>query len=291
MTSMTEPFVRRTADNGAEVFEITPWQRFDGLSAGFTGRGGGVSEGFRASLNCALHVGDDPAHVAENRARVAEAAGFRFEDWTSGEQVHLAEIAIVTEEDRGRGRSDRDSAFPDTDGLLTNVPGIMLTSFYADCTPLYVFDPVRQVVGLAHAGWKGTVAEIGRRLVERMGEQYGSRPEDVLAAIGPCIGERRYEVDEAVLGQVGVLLEKESGNGSRSLSDFSEDLGGGKALLNLKELNRHLMIRAGLRPENVLCTQWCTGSRTDLFFSHRQEKGQTGRMASWIGLREGGTLR
>lgn len=291
MTTIQEPFVRKIADNGVEVFEIEPWKSFDGLSAGFTGRGGGVSQGFHASLNCALHVNDDPACVAENRARVAEAAGFRFEDWTSGEQVHLAEIAIVTEKDRGRGRMDRESAFPDTDGLLTNVPGIMLTSFYADCTPLYFFDPVHRVVGLAHAGWKGTVAEIAKSMTQRMTEHYGSRSEDIVAAIGPCIGERRYEVDGTVLEQVNALLQKDSGNGSSSLADFSEDLGGGKALLNLKELNRHIMIRSGIRPENVTRTDWCTSSRTDLFFSHRQENGRTGRMASWIGLKEGGTLR
>ncbi len=291
MTTRQEPFAHRIAANGAEVFDIAPWQEFAGLSAGFTGRGGGVSEGFHAALNCALHVEDEPEHVKENRARVAEAAGFRFEDWTCGEQVHEAEIAIVTEEDRGRGRLDRESAFQDTDGLLTDVPGVLLTSFYADCVPLYFFDPQHGVVGLAHAGWKGTVAEIGRRMVEKMAEHYGSRPENIHAAIGPCIGERRYEVNDVVLDRVKVLLEKETGNESRSLADFSEDLGGGKALLNLKELNRHIMIRSGIRPENIQCAAWCTASRTDLFFSHREEKGRTGRMASWIGRKEGGTFR
>lgn len=291
MTMIREPFVHRQAENGAEVFDIEPWKSFDGLSAGFTGRKGGVSQDFYASLNCALHVGDDPAHVAENRSKVADAAGFRFEDWTSGEQVHLAEIAIVTAEERGRGRLDRESAFPDTDGLLTNEPGVLLTSFYADCVPLYFFDPVRRVVGLAHAGWKGTVAEIGRRMTEKMAEHYGSRPEDIVAAIGPCIGESRYEVDATVLDRVQEALDRDRQADSRNASDFSVDSGGGKALLNLKELNRHIMIRSGIRPESIACTSWCTSSRTDLFFSHRQENGQTGRMASWIGLKEGGTFR
>ncbi|OWA36716.1 multicopper polyphenol oxidase [Saccharibacillus sp. O16] len=291
MTRRQEPFAHLIAENGAELFEISPWQAFDGLSAGFTGRGGGVSEGMYHSLNCALHVDDQPEHVRVNRTRVAEANGFRFEDWTCGEQVHKAEVAVVTAADRGRGRNDRESAFADTDGLLTDVPGILLTSFYADCVPLYFFDPQRRVIGLAHAGWKGTVAEIARRMVEKMQAHYGSRVEDIQAAIGPCIGESRYEVNEVVMDQVRVLLEKEKGNESRSLADFSEDLGGGKALLNLKELNRHIMIRSGIRPENIQCTDWCTASRTDLFFSHRQEKGRTGRMASWIGWKEGGTFR
>ncbi|MDO3409216.1 peptidoglycan editing factor PgeF [Saccharibacillus sp. CPCC 101409] len=291
MSLLQEPFVRRIAENGAELFEIGPWKEDEELSAGFTGRGGGVSEGFRASLNCALHVGDNPEHVALNRARVAEAAGFRFEDWTCGEQVHLAEVAIVTAEDRGRGRLERADAFQDTDGLLTDVPGVMLTSFYADCVPLYFFDPARRVVGLAHAGWKGTVARIGRRMVEAMTAHYGSDPADIQTAIGPSIGESRYEVDRAVLDRVRVLLEEEPGNDSCSISDFSQDLGGGTALLNLKELNRHIMIKAGIRPESIVCTNWCTSSRTDLFFSHRQENGRTGRMASWIGRKEGGTFR
>ncbi|MCQ4086100.1 peptidoglycan editing factor PgeF [Saccharibacillus sp. JS10] len=291
MSLLQEPFVRRIADNGAEIFEIEPWKSFDTLSSGFTGRSGGVSKGYHAQLNCALHVGDDPVDVSMNRSKVAEAAGFRFEDWTSGEQVHTANIAIVTAEDRGKGRLDRESAFQDTDGLLTNVPGILLTSFYADCVPLYFFDPIQQVVGLAHAGWKGTVADIAGLMVKKMTEQYGSRPQDLLAAIGPSIGENRYEVDETVLNRVEEVLQAYKSNDFRPLSDFSVDLGGGKARLNLKELNRHLMIRSGISPESIACTQWCTSSRTDLFFSHRQEHGKTGRMASWIGLKEGGTFR
>ncbi|MDQ0046526.1 YfiH family protein [Paenibacillus polymyxa] len=292
-----EPFVVNTEATGAmpmqdggrpvpELLYIQSWERqVQGLTAGFTGRHGGVSEAPYASLNCAFHVGDDPEKVIRNRRLIAEQLGFAAEAWTCGEQVHGHHVAVVKAADRGRGFMDRASAFQDTDGLLTNVPGILLTSFYADCVPLYFCDPVRRVIGLAHAGWKGTVAEIALKMVQTMQNEYGSQPSDILAAIGPSIGSESYEVDEHVMNQIRVLEHDCPGNDKWEGSVYFP-LADGKTLLDLKQCNRHIMMKAGILPSHIECTTLCTSSRSDLFFSYRKEGGVTGRMASWIGLEE-----
>ncbi|MFS0871632.1 peptidoglycan editing factor PgeF [Paenibacillus xylanilyticus] len=269
---------------------VEPWrQQFNRMTAGFTTRQGGVGSQPYASLNCAYHVGDDPSDVLTNRRLVAEKLGFSVEAWTCGEQVHGKHVAVIRAEDQGRGLLDRQSALQDTDGLVTNVPGVLLTSFYADCVPLYFYDPVQQAVGLAHAGWKGTVAGIAQSMVETMEREYGSRQQDIRAAIGPSIGDCCYEVDEAVMQHVRVWFESSPGNDEYNNSAQGRvyhSSGNGKTMLNLKECNRHIMMKAGILPDHIECTTWCTSCHPELFFSYRKENGTTGRMASWIGLEE-----
>ncbi|GGA20942.1 laccase domain protein YlmD [Paenibacillus physcomitrellae] len=270
--------------------ELQTWTAAEPLlAAGFTGRSGGVSQAPYSSLNLALHVGDRPEAVLENRLRLVKALGFEPEALTCGEQTHGSRVAVVTAGDRGKGRLDRESAFQETDGLVTDVPGILLTSFYADCVPLYFFDPVHRAVGLAHAGWKGTVAEIAGQVVENMKETYGTQPEQLLAAIGPSIGEAAYEVDDNVMQRVWPLLERlKNGNANPdgTVLPYKESPNAGRWLLNLKELNRIIMIKAGIMPSHIECTSWCTSTHVENFFSHRKENGKTGRMASFIGLKE-----
>lgn len=262
----------------------------DRLTAGFSSREGGVSAAPWNGLNVGLHVGDRAEDVVRNRELLAEALGWPFEAWTCAEQVHGSRVYQVTSEDRGRGRDSRESAIGDADALMTNEKGVLLASFYADCVPLYFWDPKQEAVALAHAGWKGTVAEIAVRTVEAMREAYGSRPADIQAAIGPSIGGCCYEVDENVLRHVRPLLEQlrvlgiEAADG---LDGVIAETAAGRARIDLKEINRQIMIKAGILPTHIEITQWCTGCRTDLFFSHRMEQGRTGRMASWIGLGRG----
>ncbi|WP_310829711.1 peptidoglycan editing factor PgeF [Paenibacillus pedocola] len=282
-----EPFVQK---QGMPVLlELEPWRGYREITAGFTGRQGGAGKPPYDSFNCAFHVGDNPEDVLSNREKLAESLGFSLDAWTCGEQTHGKHIAVVTEADRGRGSRTRASAFQSTDGLLTNVPGVLLTSFYADCVPLYFYDPVERVAGLAHAGWKGTVAEIAGAMVSKMAEVFGSKPQHIVAAIGPSIGECCYEVDDYVMKHVLQLeetlaLTASSGTEqdlySKSLSDDS------KSMLNLKELNQRIMIKAGILPTHIECTTWCTSCNTNLFFSYRKEQGITGRMTSWIGIKE-----
>ncbi len=168
------------------------------LLAGCTGRGGGVSEAPYASLNLGLHVGDDPRAVVENRHRVAQALGVELSAFAVGRQVHGGEVRVVIAADRGGGALTADDAFPDTDALITRERGIVLAVLLADCVPVILFDPLTPAIGVAHAGWKGTLAHIVRNAVVGMQREFGSDPLSLLAAIGPSIGPASYEVSADV---------------------------------------------------------------------------------------------
>jgi YfiH family protein len=260
-----EPFAPLGTEGETALLTLGEWMKYGGVSAGFTTRQAG---------NTALHVGNEAEAVVAGRLTLAESLGWDFTAWTCGEQVHGHSVHAVRREDAGRGRLDRLTAIADTDALITDEPDILLVQFFADCVPLYFLDPVTGAMGLAHAGWKGTVADIAGHTVRRMAESYGSEPSDILGAIGPSIGDCCYEVDEAVIGRVRPIA-----GGSNVLAPTEN----GRAKLDLKELNRHLMIKAGILPSRIELSTWCTACRTDLFFSHRAENGSTGRMMSWLG--------
>jgi len=279
-----EPFVWDQAKQAsATLMRLEAWANTDaGITAGFTTRLGGVSSGHYSSLNMGLHVGDRNEDVVRNRELLSEAIGWPFEAFTCAEQVHSDNVHIVTADDRGRGRDSRQSALQDTDALVTNVRGVLLASFYADCVPLYFYDPVHEAVGLAHAGWKGTAAEIACRTVEAMQQAFGTDPSQLRGAIGPAIGGCCYEVDGPVIGRMEELCS--SFPNSPAVDSMIRQTPGGKAMLDLKEINRQIMIKAGILPTHIEISTWCTSCRTDLLFSHRAENGATGRMASWIGM-------
>lgn len=256
------------------------------LTVGFTSRNGGVSKEPWSSLNVGLHVGDHQADVIRNRELVAEAIDWPFEAWTSAEQVHGNAVYHVTEADRGKGRAARDTAIADSDALMTNVPGILLASFYADCVPLYFYDPEHEAIALAHAGWKGTVLEIAAQTVQAMAAEFGTRPEALLGAIGPSIGDCCYEVDGIVIDKLQELEQSLLQDHEISTDTMMRMVENGKAMVNLKQFNRHIMIKAGILPIHIELTGWCTGCSREYFYSHRMEGGMTGRMASWIGIRE-----
>lgn len=267
-----KPWETYSAGAGVRLLRIADWdERFPWLSAGFTTRVGGVSAPPWASLNVGLHVGDDDGDVAENRRRVAEAAGFGFEAWTCAEQVHGCEVAVVRASEAGAGRLSRADAIPSKDALVTDAPGLMLNAFYADCVPLWFVDPANRAVGLAHAGWRGAVADVAGETVRAMARAFGTVPSDVHAAVGPSIRGCCYEVDDAVAQHIPA----DSGALKRSASP-------GRYLLDLAIFNRQKLTEAGIMPNRIEINQYCTGCRTDLFFSHRRENGRTGRMTAWI---------
>lgn len=266
-------------DGGPQLYVIDRWMKqFPWLSVGFSSRVGGVSKGVWNSLNCGFHVDDHPDDVIHNRSRIADALGFTLDDWTCAEQVHGCEVQSVSRIDAGRGSVSRDTAIPDKDAIITQDSGVMLTAFFADCVPLYFIDPDRHVIALAHAGWRGTVGEIARFTIEAFHDQYGSRPEQLIAAIGPSIGGCCYEVDQRVIDRVTPLV-----NHPDEAAAIVVPMSDGKYKLNLKELNRQIMIKAGILPTRIECSNWCTSCHTEIFYSHRREHGRTGRMIAWIG--------
>jgi YfiH family protein len=271
-----EPFETFIGLHGVALLQISDWvERFPWLRAGFSTRTGGISTAPWETLNCALHVGDKEPDVIENRRRVAEAAGFRFEQWTCAEQVHGCEVAVISAEMAGAGRLEREDAIPSKDALLTNEPGIMLNMFYADCVPLWFVDSKRRAVGVAHAGWRGAVADVAGETVRAMQRVYGTEPADIYAAIGPSIRGCCYEVDVAVANHI----PEESESLAASTSP-------GRYKLDLAKFNRQKLTEAGILANHIELCGYCTSCRTDLFFSHRKENGRAGRMTAWIARKE-----
>ncbi|MFI8711166.1 peptidoglycan editing factor PgeF [Brevibacillus brevis] len=274
---MREPFVRV---EDKSILSLTEWeQQFPGLVAGFTIRSGGESEQPYGSFNMGLHVGDESANVVANRRKLAEQVGMSFSAWTCADQVHGNQVCQVTA--GGAGKESLEDVISATDGLFTLEKGVMLTSFYADCVPLYFLHPQSGAIGLAHAGWKGTVGRIAEEMVKAMTKHYQAKPADIFVAIGPSIGGCCYEVDERIMTQVRTC----AGDWEKAVISSTGD----RYMLDLRQLNTAILLEVGISSVNIFSTNWCTSCRTDLFFSHRKEagiQGTTGRMASYIGWKE-----
>ncbi|MFD1038068.1 peptidoglycan editing factor PgeF [Virgibacillus byunsanensis] len=252
---------------------IEKWQRMnERLKVGFTTRNGGVSKAPFHSLNFGLHVSDHKAEVIANRELLANKLKLPLESWVSGEQTHKTNIKIISQEDKGKGSVDVHDALKDTDGLITNKPGIACTAFFADCVPLYFFDPITGYIGIAHAGWKGTVNRIAEQMIQTF-KNVGADPTNILVAIGPCISQEAYEVDENVIHYVDDNL--------RSKVAIPKE--NNRYLLDLKQLNVEILLQYGILRNNIDVTKYCTLQHNHLFFSHRRDNGKTGRMLGYIG--------
>lgn len=261
--------------SGTVLLYLQSWmQKAPELSVGFTTRKGGVNGESCHAFNLALHVEDEEAVVLHNRRQLMKEIGFTMDAFTCAQQVHANNVAIVDSSDRGKGSLSTQTAIADVDGLLTAQDDICLISFYADCVPLYFFEPTKRLIGLAHAGWRGTVKQIAKEMVHTMVEKMNANPKYIYAAIGPSIGACCYEVDNYVAQSVHNMLPR---------ADVIKSHANNRYMLDLKECNRQIMIEAGILPEHIAMTQYCTGCDTTRFFSHRKESGKTGRMASWIG--------
>ncbi|WNR46452.1 peptidoglycan editing factor PgeF [Paenibacillus roseipurpureus] len=284
-----EPFVVKSETiTGREdrpvLLHIEPWSgKFPEVTAGFSSRWGGVSRAPFHSLNCGLHVNDDPKDVVINRERIADVLGLPFDAFTYAEQVHGKDVAIVSLNEQGSGRVARETALQAKDGFITQEKGIVLCAQFADCVPLFFYDPVKRVVALAHAGWKGTVLNISMATISLMTHTFGSQPSDIYAVVGPSIGACCYEVDETVASRVKQVLD-EMQSSQEEKAAILTDKGNSKYMLNLQVMNRKLIEQAGILSSHIEVTQLCTSCRNDLFFSHRKEEGSTGRMIAWIGL-------
>ena len=245
---------------------------------GFTTRLGGVSRGVYSSMNLSYTRGDDPAAVTENFRRAGEAMGFPLESIVASDQTHTTHLRRVTAEDCGSGIT-RPRKYREVDGLLCNEPGVTLATFYADCVPLFFVDPVHRAIALAHSGWRGTVRRMGRETVERMREEFGTSPEDLVTAIGPSICRECYEVGE----EVAEAFLKEFGSGARDA--LLEKKTGGKYQLDLWEANRRVLTEAGVRPEQIQMPWICTCCNPDFLFSHRASHGKRGNLGAFLMLK------
>ncbi|WML49334.1 peptidoglycan editing factor PgeF [Neobacillus sp. PS3-34] len=270
-----EPFILKNDS----FLLIDSWMdKYPGLIAGMTTKNGGYSKNEFESFNMGFHVNDNPEAVCANRKHLAELLAFPLESWAGAEQTHDVTVQKVTSGDRGKGASSYGTSFKATDAFYTDEKGILLTLCFADCVPLFFIAPHRNMIGTAHAGWKGTVNEISRHMIEAWKNE-GIQPEQIFAVIGPSICGKCYIVDERVITFVQNTLEDVEKKPYNTIK-------AGQYALDLQELNKLLMIKAGIPEANISVTKYCSSCHQDLFFSHRRDHGKTGRMTSFVGWKE-----
>jgi YfiH family protein len=247
-------------------------------------RVGGASREPYAALNMGFHVGDDADAVLENRAKLSQALGIEPEQLTIAEQVHGSGVAVVKASDRGKGAITDDDAIPGVDAMVTDAPDIPLVALIADCVALSFYDPRHNVIALAHAGWKGTLARIAERTLGCMTESFGCDAADVLVGISPSIGRGHYEVGEDVFKAYIDAFGRQT-----ALQFVQEDMDG-TCYLDLWAANEIQLRGAGMAADHIAASEMCTACHLEHFYSHRHEGGRTGRAAAVI-LRHTGVGR
>lgn len=268
----------RIREKGSVKYITFPlFDRYETVNCVFTTRLGGVSTGKYSSMNMSLTGGDDRERVLENYRIICECAEIDPSHLVLSHQTHTNNVVCVTKEDIGRGITK--ASFTDVDGMITDIPEIALVTQYADCTPLIFFDPVKKVIATSHSGWRGTIKQIGKVTVEKMVEAYGCKPENIIAAIGPCIGSCCYEVDDPVYNAFCKIKYLD-------IDKIFTVLGGGKYMLDLVEANKQILINAGVKEDNVSLSDICTCCNYEELHSHRATNGERGTLAAIIELKK-----
>lgn len=264
------------AENGVPYFYFPALERIGLVRHGFSTKLGGVSEGCYSSMNLGFGRGDAKENVLENYRRMASALGVEDSKYTLSHQTHTTNVRQMTAKDIGKGIWIPRN-YENVDGMITNEPGMVLVTFYADCVPLYFLDPVHKAIGLSHSGWRGTVGRIGQCTLEKMREVYKTNPEDVIACIGPSICGDCYEVGSEVASK---FLEAFP-YGKGIVTDGRE----GHFQLDLWKANETVLLEAGILPENLHITNVCTRCNPDIFYSHRIMGNKRGSLAAFISLK------
>lgn len=260
--------------------ESTPYLTFNALNEipfirhAFSTRLGGVSKGVCNSMNLAFGRGDDRETVLKNYRLLCDSVGFEYESLCASVQVHEAVVKTVNESHRGHGIL-KERQFSSADALITDSKAVTLVTYYADCTPIFFVDTVTHAIGLAHAGRRGTVAKIAVNTVSQMQKSFGTRPEDLICAIGPVIGECCYEID-------GDCAEQFKNSGRIDASKVLTYKGNNKYMANLALANKLLLMSAGVAEKNITISDLCTRCNSRLLWSHRATKGQRGTMAAFM---------
>lgn len=241
----------------------------------FTTRNGGVSRDECSTLNMSFGRNDSRENVLENYRRVSKALGIKCENMVLSNQVHDNRIRIVDEKDRGKGII-RESDIIGFDGLATKAREVALVTFYADCVPVFFLDPIEKAIAVSHSGWRGTVKKIAEETVKVMSSNFGSRPENIVVAIGPSIGKCCFETGEEVY--------REFINKLAWSKEYCIKTGDEKWHINLQGIIKRTLENAGLREENICVADICTKCNKDTFFSHRGDNGRTGSLAAILQL-------
>ncbi len=296
----TKPMVCQLNYGGQD--DELPYFTFEGLEKTgcvahcFTTRRGGVSSGYLESLNFSINRGDTTENIAENYRRVAALFGKTPADIVCSVQTHTTNVRKVTAADKGKGTLFvRD--YNDVDGLITNEPEIILATFYADCVPLFIVDPINKAIGLSHSGWRGTVGKMGQVTLEAMAREYGTDPANVRVAIAPSICQSCYEVGEEVAADFEKAFVCDNAKAAEYLERFQQEITekdiadclmyqkeNGKYQLNLWYANFRVFRDAGVPNKQIEVTDICTCCNPDLLFSHRASNGNRGNLGAFIML-------
>lgn len=294
---LTEHGMVECNKEGLPCLIFTALERIDCVEHLFSTRMGGVSRGDCATLNFSFARGDDPSAVMENYRRTAKALHTDVKHMVATKQTHTTNVRKVTEADLGKGVV-READYTDVDGLITNVPGITLGVFTADCVPVYFVDPVQKAIGLAHSGWRGTVGGISKEVIRRMKASFGTKPEDLICAIGPSICRKCYEIGEEVAlafrevftecDDVCEIIRRAQQYRIRP-GDSGEILDAGrtegKYQLDLWLANAVTLYKEGVLAENIHITDICTCENPDELFSHRASQGRRGNLGAFLKLK------
>ncbi|HZK02449.1 MAG TPA: peptidoglycan editing factor PgeF [Anaerovoracaceae bacterium] len=260
---------------GIPFITIPAWRQ-KGVEIAFTTRRGGFSSVPYHSLNLGLHVGDKQENVINNRQQLLKIFGGHLNQMVCCQQVHGNIVKVVEKSHSGSGAKEYGTALEGIDGMICNTAGIFLTTFYADCLPVYLFDPIEMAIGIAHSGWKGTIKRIAGNMVAKMAEQYSSRPENLQVFFGPGIGACCFEIQSDLVQKVNAEFGHIDDIIIRDERGYKWDL---------IETNRIILRQEGIKPENIYVCDICTSCNPEIFYSYRSEKGKTGRMGAIMGLR------
>ncbi|MDI6783651.1 MAG: peptidoglycan editing factor PgeF [bacterium] len=269
--------LRKSIDS-LSFFHFENLSNFKQISHFISTRQGGFSNPPYDSLNLAFHVGDEPQTILKNRELLASSLDIPLSNFTTAQQVHDADVAVVTESMCGNGALDFESAIPATDAMVTEIPKICLMILTADCVPILFFDPKKKVIGVAHAGWKGTGKQIAQKTVQVMQKKFACSPSDILVGLGPSIGPCCYEVGAEVI----IGIERTFANQTKEVLPWNSE---NQGYFNLWEANKIQLVQEGILERNIEVTGFCTRCHSDIFYSARQTKGATGRFGTGIMLR------
>lgn len=267
-------FIYKRTNKGTGLYCAEALDKAGGVSHGFSTREGGITvDPPKASLNLSWTRCGSPVEVIANFKIFAEGAGIDYDDMAVVNHEHGANVLRLAHEHRGRGFYK--DPLPPCDGIITDDPTVTLVTSHADCGAYFFYDPVHRAIGMAHAGWKGTLLRIGAEMARRMAEEFDTDPSDIIAATGPCICRDCFEVD----ADLGEKFQSEFG-----YPGISRPGRPGKAYVDLELAAAVQFVEAGIRPESITLMNACTYENRQHFFSHRRDKGITGSMAAYIKL-------
>lgn len=267
-------FIYKRTNKGTGLYCAEALDKAGGVSHGFSTREGGITvDPPKASLNLSWTRCGSPEEVIANFKIFAEGAGIDYDDMAVVNHEHGANVLRIAHEHRGRGFYK--DPLPPCDGIITDDPTVTLITSHADCGAYFFYDPVHRAIGMAHAGWKGTLLRIGAEMARRMAEEFDTDPSDIIAATGPCICRDCFEVD----ADLGEKFQSEFG-----YPGISRPGRQGKAYVDLELAAAVQFVEAGIRPESITLMNACTYENRRHFFSHRRDKGITGSMAAYIKL-------